>query len=69
MHADRDRTSHTATIPGAEIVQKVWQDKDNPFAHDRHMILLAAAGAWSRGTRTPNFNVYADNRALLLATT
>ena len=49
--------------PAAEIVQKVWPD-DNPFMHDRHMILKAVKQELGPAGRELNFNVYADNRAL-----
>jgi len=49
--------------PGAEIVRKVWPD-DNPFLHDRHMILKGVKQELGPAGRELNFNVYADNRAL-----
>jgi len=49
--------------PAAEIVQSVWPG-DNPFTHDRHMILKAVKQELGPAGRELNFNVYADNRAL-----
>jgi hypothetical protein len=49
--------------PAAEIVQSVWPG-DNPFRHDRHMILKAVKQELGPAGRELNFNVYADNRAL-----
>jgi len=49
--------------PGLEIVQKVWPG-ENPFIHDRHMILKAVKQELGPAGRELNFNVYADNRAL-----
>src|SRR6202007_1630179 len=49
--------------PGMEIIQKVWTE-DNPFIHDRHQILKAVKQDLGAAGRDPNFNAYADNRAL-----
>jgi SAM-dependent methyltransferase len=49
--------------PGQEIIQRVWPG-DNPFIHDRHMIMKAAKNELGPAARDLNFNVYADNRSL-----
>jgi hypothetical protein len=49
--------------PGMEIIQKVWPG-DNPFIHDRHMIMKAVKHELGPAGRDLNFNAYADNRSL-----
>jgi len=49
--------------PGQEIIQKVWPG-DNPFVHDRHMIMKAVKHELGPAGRDLNFNAYADNRSL-----
>ena len=50
-----DRASiRTATIPGMEIIQKVWPG-DNPFIHDRHQILKAVKQELGAGRPRPQF--------------
>jgi SAM-dependent methyltransferase len=49
--------------PGMEIINKVWPE-DNPFAHDRHMLLKATKQELGPLGRDLNFNAYADNRSL-----
>ena len=46
-----------------EIIQKVWPG-DNPFVHDRHMILKAVKQELGPAGRDLNFNAYVDNRSL-----
>jgi hypothetical protein len=49
--------------PGMEIIQKVWAG-DNPFVHDRHMIMKAVKHELGPAGRDLNFNAYADNRSI-----
>ena len=49
--------------PGVDIINKVWPG-DNPFQHDRHMILREVKRALGPAARDLNFNTYADNRSI-----
>ncbi len=49
--------------PGMEIIHKVWPN-DNPFAHNRHMLLKEVKHELGAAGRDLNFNAYADQRSL-----
>jgi hypothetical protein len=49
--------------PGLEIIQKVWPG-DNPFIHDRNVILKAVKQELGSSGRDLNFNAYSDARSL-----
>jgi hypothetical protein len=49
--------------PGLEILQGVWPE-ENPFIHDRHMILKGVKAELGNAARNLNFNTYSDQRAL-----
>ncbi len=49
--------------PGMEIIQRVWPG-DNPFVHDRHMIMKQVKHELGPAGRDLNFNAYADNRSI-----
>lgn len=49
--------------PGLEIVRRIWPDED-PFIHDRHLLLKATRAELGAAARHLNFNAYADARSL-----
>ena len=49
--------------PGLEIVRRIWPDED-PFVHDRHLLLKATKAELGAAARHLNFNAYADARSL-----
>ena len=49
--------------PGLEIIKRVWPD-ENPFTHNRQMILQSLKKELGRQGRDLNFTVAADKRAL-----
>jgi hypothetical protein len=49
--------------PGMEIIHKVWPS-DNPFVHNRHMLLKEIKHELGSAGRDLNFNAYADQRSL-----
>jgi hypothetical protein len=49
--------------PGMDIIHKVWPN-DNPFVHNRHMLLKEVKHELGTAGRDLNFNAYADQRSL-----
>ncbi|MEX2455518.1 MAG: hypothetical protein WD470_12485 [Rhodospirillaceae bacterium] len=49
--------------PGLEIIQRVWED-ENPFRHNRQILLQALKKELGRDGRDLNFTAAADRRAL-----
>jgi len=49
--------------PAMEIIHKVWPN-DNPFVHNRHMLLKEIKHDLGNAGRDLNFNAYADQRSL-----
>jgi hypothetical protein len=46
-----------------DIIHKVWPN-DNPFVHNRHMLLKEIKHEMGTAGRDLNFNAYADQRSL-----
>jgi hypothetical protein len=49
--------------PGMDIIHRVWPN-DNPFVHNRHMLLKEIKHELGSAGRDLNFNAYADQRSL-----
>ena len=49
--------------PGMDIIHRVWPN-DNPFVHNRHMLLKEVKHDLGTAGRDLNFNAYADQRSL-----
>jgi hypothetical protein len=49
--------------PGHEILQGIWPE-ENPFIHDRHMLMKAVKANLGANARDLNFNAYSDARSL-----